>query len=590
MLFHALLLHSIRKSDSSVDQKQVEECVEQLDDVISDSRSTEDERAISEDLRQKLLQFLSVSRSMEVPFVSAPVGTPGLEDSSHQVVEMDDGKPKCLVFHDSQRALVKHLELDKEIDEKSLVLGDLLLGEGMFGRVYNGTYCGVPVAIKELHPDATPESVQSFVMEGKALRNLHHPFICEYMGHTENPFRVVTRMYPRNLADAVDERDLHGRPVLILEDKFRVSYQLSAALLYLHKNGILHRDIKLPNIMLDHNNDVKVADFGLSMFAPGMVYDDGDPPGSPLYMAPEVLTRHAFTDKCEVYTFGLMLYEIFTGRTAFADVKTVGELKERQKVPDPLPLTEADYSQKYGDGRPPKEFWDFAKTCWKYFPDERPTMEEVVSRIVAIGVHTAIPRSRTTEDFWLKCSSFVYRDRLFLMEFIARCTMVNGNKLQKLMKEVLPQGRDYLTITEYWNMCCWFPNFFINPSSLELMESVVYSQWFALNETEVKARLEIAPIGTFVIRPSTSNPFAAPFTVCLKETSGLVHHHVSRRICKNQLCFTVDTLIDGDPFSDIFEIVKCLIQDLRFTPAKPRNPASLDTYYPSMDDLSGSDN
>ena len=550
---------------------------------MNDKKTANEERDTCKELIKQLEQLLTISSSTE-PSDSEVTGTPSTAKSWDVVAEKGEARPKPLIFPKAQEDLVAYLEEEKGIDKKSLVRGDLL-GRGSFGAVYSGTYCGVSVAIKELHPGSRPEIVKSFMLEGKTLRNLHHPFVCEYIGHTEKPFRIITRMYPRNVATAVRERDRHGRRVLKLEGRFLMAYQLAAALLYLHRNGIIHRDIKLENIGLDRNGNVKLIDFGLSMYAPGLVYDTTAPPGSKLYMAPEMLTQHAFDAKCEVYTYGLMLYEIFTGRTAFADAKSVEHLKKLQKKEDSLPVTNADISQRFGDGLPPAEFWEFAKQCWRYNPDERPTMEDVVSNIVALGVHATIPNSRTAENFWLQCSSSVFRASLLISEILPHTKKVHDISLQDLIEDVLPQSHDLVTIRDFWNLCCWFPNFFASDDSQKQMARVVHAPWFVPNEAEVRARLDTSESEVFVIRPSATDPYSAPFTVCTKTRGRPEYHYVLRRIEDGRQSFTCDTLLHGMTFQSVIELAEYITNDLLLSVAPPCDPQALNRYSTAAEPL-----
>lgn len=571
-----------RDSGSCKDTEDVENCVDWLERVECDSSASEEERVSATDLRNKLFEYLVVSRSVHPPAYSI-TGTPNPRQSSSSEEDEDEkeGFSKRLVFHDSRRELVKHLEEDNLIDEKSLVIGDVLSEEGVFGKVYRGMYCGTPVAIKELREKRNDAEGESFRIEGKTLKLLHHPFICEYMGHTDNPYRIVTRLYPRNVATAVSEYDAEGKPVLTLEDKFRIAYQLAAVLLYLHKRGILHRDVKLENILLDENNNVKLADFGLTMYAPGVVYDGSDPPGSPLYMAPEVLTKMSFDAKCEVYTFGLMLYEIFTGRRAFEDVADRETLAMRQKQKDPLPLTEDDYSRIHGDMLPPLALWEFAKQCWSYYPDDRPTMEEVVKQIVAIGVHAAIPNSTKAESFWLKCSSYAFCDHLLLSDVVRHAVKVGGLDLQELIAEVVPSSLKRLNITDFWTLCCWFPDFFASPNSLVEMDCIVHSPWFASSEADVKARLGDPTSSVFVIRPSSTDPMNAPFTLCLSVRGMQQYHHIIRMrdSFTNHAIFSCQSLLHKEHFLSIGALADFVIRNLGLYPAITRSTRSLGDVY-----------
>ena len=539
---------------------QAQDCFERLERIVANESVTDEERQKAKELVTRL-QPLMESRFPEFNSVGTS-GTP----------EAEEAKARSLDFDESHKEVVAQLGSERLLDEKDVHVEGVLSDKGAFGVVYKGTYCGTSVAVKELRDDHDPGQSKSFRMEGKGLSLLHHPFICEYMGHMENPYSIVTRLYPRDLTNALKQRDASGKPVLTREDKFRIAYQLAATLLYLHKNGILHRDVKTDNILLDENNNVKLADFGLSEYAPGTVYDAERAPGTQLYMAPEVLAHDAFDTKCEVYTYGLMLYEIFTGRLAFDGLETVGELLEKQELAEPLPVTEADWSKTGANSLPPLELWEFAKRCWSFDPKDRPSMEEVVSEIVKIGIKAAIPRSGTAENFWLRCSSFAYRDHLLLPELVKRCVKADWIDLETLITEGVPKSWNLISITDYWLLCCWYPNFFVSRESQKDMKQTVESDWYAPDDTEVRARIGDPMRQLFVIRPSSTNSFEQPFTLCASVRGNTTYHRIARFYDTIKKCpmFLCDTLIPGKHFSSICDLAEFVKTELHLSPAAVR--------------------
>ena len=523
---------------------------------MDDEAAPEDDISAAADLMRALEPYLVLSRSTHYPEEAL---------QASQAVR----KGKCLVFEKSRNELLKTLGEDRTLDERYLTVIGKLSEKGAFGIVYKGTYLGVPVAIKELREECVKTEGKSFRIEGKQMMLLHHPFICECVGYLEKPFRIVTILYSRDLTTALKQRDGLGKPVLTKEDRFRIAYQLAAALLFLHKNNILHRDVKTDNVFLDENNNVKLADFGLSMYVEGVVYDAGSAPGSPLYMAPEILQKKDFNVMCEVYTYGLMLYEIFTGRQAFEGIKTVPQLVAQQKEAEPLPVTKADWSHDDNDGLPPKELWTLAKQCWKYSPEERPTMEEVVNEIVRIGVQASIPHSKTAVNFWLSCSSFVFRDHLLLPELVNRCVKVPGIDMEELIKAAVPPTWKPIAISEFWLLCCWFPNFFVSRSSQRDMMRIVHSDWYVADEDEVRARLGDPKSHNFVIRPSSSDSMNKPFTLVVNVEGKVTYHRIKRHYDEVARCgfFTCDSLIPEKRFSSVSEIGECAKNDFGLSPA-----------------------
>src|SRR5262249_45956738 len=124
------------------------------------------------------------------------------------------------------------------------------------------------------------------------------------------------------------------------QDKaIEVARQLCAGLAAVHERGVLHRDLKPANIMLDEHGDVRITDFGIAALA-----DEIDPndarSGTPAYMSPEQLEGHELTIRSDIYSLGLVLYEIFTGKRAF-EAETLQELI-RLRRSDTTPTSPAE--------------------------------------------------------------------------------------------------------------------------------------------------------------------------------------------------------------------------------------------------------
>src|SRR5215211_886259 len=118
-------------------------------------------------------------------------------------------------------------------------------------------------------------------------------------------------------SDSIDARFVPGdtRIGRVPQDKaVEVARQLCAGLAAVHERGVLHRDLKPANIMLDEHGDVRITDFGIAALANE---DRREISGTPAYMSPEQLEGHELTTKSDIYSLGLVLYEVFTGRKAF---------------------------------------------------------------------------------------------------------------------------------------------------------------------------------------------------------------------------------------------------------------------------------
>jgi predicted Ser/Thr protein kinase len=201
-----------------------------------------------------------------------------------------------------------------------------LLGRGGMGEVYRADdlTLGQPVALKFLPEEASKDEtlLERFRNEVRLSRRVSHPNVCrvydvgEVDGHT---------FFTMEYVDGEDLASLLRRIGRLPPDKaLEIARQLCAGLAAAHAKGVLHRDLKPANIMLDGRGQVVVTDFGLA----GLVdqIPGGDVrSGTPAYMAPEQLEGKEVNAKSDIYSLGLVLYEIFTGKRAFS-VESLPEL------------------------------------------------------------------------------------------------------------------------------------------------------------------------------------------------------------------------------------------------------------------------
>jgi hypothetical protein len=206
-----------------------------------------------------------------------------------------------------------------------------LLGRGGMGEVYRADdlKLGQPVALKFL-----PETLST---DGATLARFHREV------------RVARQVSHRNVCRVYDIGEIDGQHFLSMEfikgeelasllrrigrlpaDKaVEIARQLCAGIAAAHDNNVLHRDLKPANVMIDSDGNVRVTDFGLAGLAEE-IHRDEVRAGTPAYMAPEQLAGEEVSIRSDIYSLGLVLYEVFTGKRAF-EAATLDELLRLRK-------------------------------------------------------------------------------------------------------------------------------------------------------------------------------------------------------------------------------------------------------------------
>src|SRR6202166_166097 len=207
-----------------------------------------------------------------------------------------------------------------------------LLGRGGMGEVYRADdlTLGQPVALKFLPDEAARDEtlLERFRNEVRLSRRVSHPNVCrvydvgEVDGHT---------FFTMEYVDGEDLASLLRRIGRLPADKaLEIARQLCAGLAAAHTKGVLHRDLKPANIMLDGRGQVVITDFGLAGVV-DQIQGAEVRSATPAYMAPEQLAGKEVSTRSDIYSLGLVLYEVFTGKRAFSE-KPVEKLRTSDRT------------------------------------------------------------------------------------------------------------------------------------------------------------------------------------------------------------------------------------------------------------------
>ncbi len=217
------------------------------------------------------------------------------------------------------------------------------IGRGGMGVVYEAEQepLGRRVAVKVLlgHASADPKGRERFIREAHALAKLRHPNIVAIHSVGEQdgrPYYVMPLIDGTSL-DRVIADDRGSDSTDHVRWVASIGAQAAEALAYAHKQGVLHRDVKPANLLIDDSGTVCLADFGLARLADDLsLTATGEMPGTLRYLAPECLDGDG-DERADVYGLGLTLYELLAGRPAFAGTNRARLIREiAEKTPEPL--------------------------------------------------------------------------------------------------------------------------------------------------------------------------------------------------------------------------------------------------------------
>ncbi|CAI9787291.1 unnamed protein product [Fraxinus pennsylvanica] len=311
--------------------------------------------------------------------------------------------------------IARRKRFEWEIDPSKLIVKGVI-ARGTFGTVHRGIYDGQDVAGLYLlsrvvatctvevgrgeggeewgsgyWTDAEVSSLRAaFTQEVAVWHKLDHPNVTKFIGATVGSSDLSLQTenghigMPSNICCVIVEYLPGGalksyliknrRKKLAFKVVVQMALDLARGLSYLHSEKIVHRDVKTENMLLDKTRTLKIADFGVARVEASNPNDMTGETGTLGYMAPEVLNGNPYNRKCDVYSFGICLWEMYCCDMPYPNLSfsEVTSAVVRQNLRPDIPRC------------CPNSFANVMRRCWDANPDKRPEMDEVVSMLEAI--------------------------------------------------------------------------------------------------------------------------------------------------------------------------------------------------------------
>lgn len=257
------------------------------------------------------------------------------------------------------------------------------IGSGSFGKVFTikekstGKIFAAKVSQYDFS-DLSHSDQVDLVREININAKLNHPAIIRFIGFSPVDFKgqnniVITTDYIKNgslLKYIQLDAKSQSPPGWDFTKKLIIAYGVAVGMSYLHLHNIIHRDLKADNILIDDNFHPKITDFGLSKSCDSNTLTQSGLKCTPAYAAPEVLINDEYTKAGDVYSYAMLLYELFTKKRPFSDISYIQFLLSAEK--GTRPEITADV---------PEIYRELIENCWKKEPEERLTFDQIASQL-----------------------------------------------------------------------------------------------------------------------------------------------------------------------------------------------------------------
>ncbi|XP_020291800.1 tyrosine-protein kinase Fer isoform X1 [Pseudomyrmex gracilis] len=250
------------------------------------------------------------------------------------------------------------------------------IGRGNFGDVYKAQLktCKTDVAVKTCKVTLPDEQKRKFLQEGRILKQYDHPNIVKLIGICvqKQPIMIVMELVPggslltylRKNAGTITQRE-----------QLRMCKDAAAGMSYLESKYCIHRDLAARNCLVGHECIVKISDFGMSREEEEYIVSDGMKQIPIKWTAPEALNFGKYTSLCDVWSYGILMWEIFSkGGNPYSGMSNS---QAREKI-------DAGYRMPAPEGTP-EEIYRLMLRCWEYEPEKRPHFDQIYNALETLS-------------------------------------------------------------------------------------------------------------------------------------------------------------------------------------------------------------
>ena len=327
-----------------------------------------------------------------------------LEGKTFQKVDINNAKEKILTKNlfndiendknnDNENETLVHIE---EIESLKYGFIDLnnykrkrMIFKSDFSKIYriiekeSGEIYSAKISNLEISKFSKNEFI-NLTREVNILSKLNHPAITKFIGYSPVNFKnlpkpvIITEYLPNGSLENILASERNGRPVLGWDETKKLIniYGIASSMLYLHSHNILHRDLRPSNILLDDSLYPKLADFGLCTKHHNIntitFQSTCGIKGKPTYLAPEILISKEYSKSSDVYSFGMVVYEIVTYEIPFNNMTDAVQIIDEVVTKGNRP----EFKETVPDC-----YKNLIERCWSAEPNERPTFSEIIDEL-----------------------------------------------------------------------------------------------------------------------------------------------------------------------------------------------------------------